>query len=135
MPQASRVPIILLTNVDDEELALRAVRQGAQDYLVKSEMDANLLYRAIRYAIERNRVEEALRESQERYTLAIQGANDGLWDWDLRTNKVYFSPRWKNMLGYSESEIGDQPSEWLNRIHLDDIDYVRLTLSAHIKGT
>jgi len=135
MKQPSKAPIILMTNLDDEELAIRAVRQGAQDYLVKSEMDANMLYRAIRYAIERNRVEEALRESQERYTLAIQGANDGLWDWDLRTNKVYFSPRWKNMLGYSESEIGDQPSEWLNRIHPEDIDYVRVTLSAHVKGT
>ena len=135
MRQTRHIPIILMTNLDDEELAIRAVRQGAQDYLVKSEMDAGMLYRAIRYAIERNRVEEALRESQERYTLAIQGANDGLWDWDLRTNKVYFSPRWKNMLGYSDTEIGDQPSEWLNRIHPDDIDYVRVTLSAHIKGT
>jgi diguanylate cyclase (GGDEF)-like protein/PAS domain S-box-containing protein len=135
MRKSRHAPIILMTNLDDEELAIRAVRQGAQDYLVKSEMDANLLYRAIRYAIERNRVEEALRESQERYTLAIQGANDGLWDWDLRTNKVYFSPRWKNMLGYSDSEIGDQPSEWLNRIHPDDLDYVRVTLSAHVKGT
>ncbi|HSQ26672.1 MAG TPA: diguanylate cyclase, partial [Anaerolineales bacterium] len=132
---APHTPIILMTNVDDEELALRAVRQGAQDYLVKNEVDANLLYRAIRYAIERHNVEEALRESQERYTLAIQGANDGLWDWDLRTNKVYFSPRWKNMLGYTEPEIGDQPAEWLNRIHPDDIDYVRVTLSAHVKGS
>lgn len=132
--KAPHTAIILMTNFDDEELGLRAVRQGAQDYLVKSEMDANLLYRSIRYAIERNQVEEALRESQERYTIAIQGANDGLWDWDLRTNKVYFSPRWKNMLGYSESEIGNQPTEWLNRIHPDDIDYVSVTLSAHIKG-
>lgn len=132
--QFPNTPIILMTNLDNEELALKAVRLGAQDYLVKSEIDANLLYHSIRYAIERNHVEVALRESEERYTLAIKGANDGLWDWDFRTNKVYFSPRWKSMLGYSETEISDQSSEWLNRIHPEDIDHVRVTLSAHIKG-
>jgi diguanylate cyclase (GGDEF)-like protein/PAS domain S-box-containing protein len=128
------VPVILLTGVDNEELALLAVRRGAQDYIVKSELDSGLLARALRYAIERKGVEEALRESEERYSLAIQGANDGLWDWQLKTNQIYFSPRWKTMLGYEVDEIGDHPNEWLSRIHPEDIDRVRLDLTAHLKG-
>ncbi|MBN1146858.1 MAG: EAL domain-containing protein [Anaerolineales bacterium] len=132
--QAPWTPIILMTCLDNEELALQAVRKGAQDYLVKSELNGHLLTRTIRYAIERKRIEEALRESEERYTLAIQGANDGIWDWDLRTNRVYYSPRWKYMLGYEETEIGDQSDEWLERVHPEDIENVITALSAHIKG-
>ena len=126
------VPIILITSLDDEALAVKAVRQGAQDYLVKSEIDGGLLSRSIRYAIERKRAEDELRESQERYGLAIMGANDGLWDWDLRTNKIYLSPRWKEILGFNESDIGDTPEEWFNRIHPDDIKQIRLALVNHI---
>jgi PAS domain-containing protein len=58
---------------------------------------------------DRKRAEEALRESEERYALAARAANDGLWDWDLRTGEVYFSPRWKEMAGYRDFEIGSRP--------------------------
>ena len=83
---APDLPVILLTGVDDEDFAVRAVREGAQDYLVKREIDAGLLGRSIRYAIERNRAEMALRDSEERYALALDGAKDGLWDWDLEVD-------------------------------------------------
>lgn len=75
--------------------------------------------------------ETALRESEERYMLAARGANDGLWDWDLRANQAYFSPRWKLMLGYAEDEIGSAPAEWLDRIHPDDRERVEVHLAAH----
>ena len=130
--QVPWMPTILLTNMDDEQMALKAVQQGAQDYLVKTELDINLLARVIRYAIERKRVEEALRESEERYMLAIQGANDGLWDWNLATNRIYFSPRWKGMLGYSPDAIEDKPDEWLKRIHPEDYQQVQVLLQAHL---
>jgi diguanylate cyclase (GGDEF)-like protein/PAS domain S-box-containing protein len=77
------------------------------------------------------RTELALRESEERYALAAQGANDGLWDWDLRQNHVYFSPRWKQMLGYAEAEIGSQLSEWLDRVHPEDLERLEVRLVAH----
>ena len=56
--------------------------------------------------------EDALRLSEQRFGLAIKGTNDGLWDWDLKTNEVYFSPRWKEMVGYSDSELENQFSTW-----------------------
>ena len=69
---------------------------------------------------ERKRTEAALRESEERYALAARGANDGLWDWDLRTNTIYYSYRWKSMLGFGDQEMTDHPEEWLGRVHPDD---------------
>src|SRR4030095_2165501 len=65
--------------------------------------------------LEQARTLEALRESEERYSLAARGANDGLWDWDLRRDEIYFSPRWKSMLGFTEAEIANRPEEWLGR--------------------
>lgn len=76
----------------------------------------------------------ALQASEERYALAARGANDGLWDWDLKANQFYFSPRWKAMLGYREDEVGSDPQEWFSRIHPDDSDRVQLHLDAHFKG-
>jgi len=129
-----RVPVIVLTSLDDDELAARAVREGAQDYLVKREVDPRLLMRSIRYAIARQTADDALRDSEERYALAVQGANDGVFDWDLRSDTVYFSPRWKKMLGYSEFEVGPSTREWFERIHPDDEPAFRRGLTSHLDG-
>src|SRR5262249_32228120 len=83
---------------------------------------------------ERVQVEKALRESEERYALAVRGANDGLWDWNLTTGKIYFSPRWKAMLGYEESEISDSPEEWFSRVHPEDLGRLKVDLGLHLEG-
>ena len=82
----------------------------------------------------REKVEQALRQSEERYALAAQGANDGLWDRDLKTNHVFYSQRWKEMLGYTANEIGSSINEWLSRVHPDDTDRVRRELMLHLEG-
>lgn len=73
-------------------------------------------------------------QDREQQNPLIIETGDGLWDWNLQTNTVYFSPHWKAMLGYQESAIGDSPIEWLHRIHLDDIEKVRTELTAHLAG-
>lgn len=80
---------------------------------------------------QRKLAERALWESQERYSLAVRGANDGLWDWNLTTNEVYYSARWKAMLGYDEAEVAANPEAWLGRIHPDDLGRVKADLDAH----
>lgn len=80
------------------------------------------------------RAEDALRASEERYALVERGTNDGLWDWNLKTNKVYFSFHWKSMLGLRSSEIRDSPKEWFDRVHPDDIKRVKGQITAHLEG-
>ncbi|HSE40971.1 MAG TPA: EAL domain-containing protein [Acidobacteriota bacterium] len=82
----------------------------------------------------RREAEEALRESEERYALAARGANDGLWDWNLKTNEVYYSPRWKEMLGWDEGSITQSPDEWFRRVNPDDVDRVKSGLATHLEG-
>ncbi|MBV9848852.1 MAG: EAL domain-containing protein, partial [Armatimonadetes bacterium] len=76
----------------------------------------------------------ALRDSEARYALAARGANDGLWDWDLLTDVVYYSPRWKAMLGFAEDEIGTGLEEWFRRVHPEDLPGVEAEITAHRQG-
>jgi PAS domain S-box-containing protein len=77
---------------------------------------------------------EDLRRSEERYALAARGANDGLWDWDLVTGEVYYSPRWKLRLGLKDQEVGADPEEWLGRLHPEDVDNVRARIQGYLAG-
>ena len=84
--------------------------------------------------IERKKTEEALRQSEERYALAARGANDGLWDWQLSQNKVYFSSRWKSMLGYESADLGTGPEEWFRLVHPDDRKHFEAKIATHLNG-
>jgi len=82
----------------------------------------------------RREAENALRTSQERYALAAQGANGGLWEWDIPGNRFYYSPRWAAIVGVSESELSDRPEEWWDRTHPRDIDLLRQEIQSHLEG-
>jgi len=83
---------------------------------------------------ERKTAELALRQSQERLALVIQGSSDGIWDWDITTNQVYFSARWKSMLGYAEPEVANHFSAWEQLLHPDDRERALASVQAYLAG-
>ena len=76
-----------------------------------------------------------LDETSDRYALAVQATQDGLWDWNLRTNRVDYSPRWKALIGFEEADLTDRPREWLHRVHPEDRESVQAALDKHLSGT
>jgi diguanylate cyclase (GGDEF)-like protein/PAS domain S-box-containing protein len=124
--------IVLLDEHADRDTDLAAAAAGISEYLPNP--DPVSLERALRYAMTHQAALRRLAESEERHALALQGADDGLWDWDVRADRLYFSPRWKSMLGYAEEEVGDLPGEWLGRVHPDDRGSLQQALDAHLYG-
>jgi two-component system, cell cycle sensor histidine kinase and response regulator CckA len=103
--QAPKIPIVVLTGHDDEALAVRAVRAGAQDYLVKGRLDGDLLVRSIRYASERGRAVEALERREEHYRSLIENSMDLISILNLDGTIRYVSPSHERLLGYPLDEL------------------------------
>lgn len=82
----------------------------------------------------RKLAEQDLRVSEERYALAANAANDGLWDWDLTESRIYYSPRWIRMLGYQEAELSSSTEEWFSRVHPEDLAQFNAEIGKHIQG-
>jgi len=91
--------------------------------------------RALEQAAARERaLADKVRASEERYALASMAAQDGTWDWDVSAGTVYYSPRWKQVLGYQEEDISASPTEWLERVHPDDRDELSAAIAAQLGG-
>ena len=129
----TQLPIIMVTAKTQSADIVEALRLGANDYVTKP-IDFPVALARIHTQLSHKRAVEDLRESEERYALAVGGANDGLWDWNLKVNEVYFSARWKAMLGFQESEIGVSPEEWFTRVHPEDLAHVKSAVTAHVEG-
>ena len=86
-----------------------------------------------RDATARKEAEHALRESEERWHLAVSGSNEGVWDWNLETDQIWYSARWKAILGYAEDEFPDNRNEWLAQVHPDDRAVLDDALKAHLR--
>lgn len=138
--ELSPAPIIVLTSLDDRELAVQAVRAGAQDYLVKSGLDVDMLIRSLRYAIERKRIKENLRQSEERLSLALDGSQAGFWDFVAGSEaphpirELFLSRQQRRILGLEEGE-NPNPVSWLQaRIHTDDLPVLLAAAREHVEG-
>jgi len=121
-------PIIVLTGLADLNVALEALSLGAQDYVMKNDFNEKLLYKSVQYSIERKKMMEKLRESNERYEIVARATNDLIWDWDLETGNIYNNPNGlRNLFGFDDHEIQTM-DQWFQRIHPQDLRIVKKTL-------
>jgi diguanylate cyclase (GGDEF)-like protein/PAS domain S-box-containing protein len=125
----------VLSHEADKEADEEAAEAGIADFLLVPGLSADRLEHAIRYALRHQRALQRLEESEERHALALRGANDGIWDWNVEADRMYYSTRWKSMLGYREIEIGETRGEWLGRVHADDRAPLTQALDAFAQGT
>ena len=132
-PGGHHAQVVLVTAKAQSEDVVDGLEAGADDYITKP-IDMAVALARIRTQLAKRKAELALSESEERYTLAVQGTNDGVWDWNLPTGRVYYSPRWKAIMGYGEDETPDTIESWLVRVHDDDLERVRLELDEHLRG-
>ncbi len=128
-----------LLRANQELEAANAKLKETQAHLIEAEKLASIAFQDTLKQIdlrtqERKSSEDSLRQSEERYALAVQGANDGVWDWKLDTGEIYFSPRSNQILGFPEDHRWSDPEEWLGRIHAGDQTRVRAALAAHLEN-
>lgn len=128
------IPVIFISAHTDAIIIEDAMPAQAYGFL-DHPFEAHQLKSAITMALDKHQRIRELRESEARYALAARAANDGIWDWNLKTNEIYFSERWKEMLGYREDEIGTDLDEWFNRIHPDDRKQVQTNLATHLRDS
>lgn len=131
------IPFIIVSGNIGEETAVAAMKAGAHDYIMKGNLARLVpaLEREIEEAAsrrERQRIQSELEKSEVRWHLALDGTNDGIWDWDIKNHTVFLSARWKAMLGYAENEIDNRFEEWANRVHPNDVASVMRSLQEHL---
>lgn len=129
--ESDNAAVIVLTGRDDDEMALQAIRDGAQDYLKKRAFDPDTFARAIHYAIQRKRMSLRLAVSQRRFALVAKATRDGIWDWDVEKNTLYAAARWYKMTGSRPQPFQYDLEHWLEKVHPDD----RSGLEAALRDT
>jgi diguanylate cyclase (GGDEF)-like protein/PAS domain S-box-containing protein len=130
---ASELPIIMVTAKQESADIVEALDLGANDYVTKP-IDFPVVLARVRTQLSHKRAEAALRESEERYALAMQGASDGLWDWNLASSEIYVSPRWKATLGIAEHEDISKPDAWFSLVHPEDRARLHADIASHCQG-
>lgn len=135
-PYTLNIPVIILSGINDTDLALTAIGEGAQDYLVKDDFDERLLAKTIRYSIERKRNQEELRITNERYKLVSKATNDLVWDSNVLTGQVYRNAEQFTRITKLPVELKDGPiAFWLSRVHPEDLSEITNALSNFEQST
>ena len=136
--QAPNMPIIVLSGTDDETMAIKAVRKGAQDYLVKGKVDSHVLIRSITYAIERHRAEQALQESERHYKHLLESITDYTYSVQVDQsipNRTAHSPTCVSITGYTPEDYDKDPDLWFRMIHPADRAAVIEQAAQVLKGS
>jgi two-component system, NarL family, sensor histidine kinase UhpB len=126
-------PIIILSGLSDKTVSLEAISLGAQDYLLKGEYDITLLTKSIQYSIERKKMLERLRRTNERYELVNQATNDIIWEWDIVNKKLYWGDGIYTVFGYNKEEVNENPRWAFQNIHPEEQNMVVNHLKEQIK--
>ena len=122
----------MVTAVASSDKISEALEDGASDYITKP-VDYKVALARIRTQLTRKRAETALVRSEERYALASKASRDGLWDWDLQTDHIYFSDRWKEMLGCNQG-FENTKDAWFSRMIASDRQMVELAIAEYLRG-
>jgi anti-anti-sigma factor len=134
------LPFVVLSRSIREEEVVTAMKAGAHEFVNKRDLHSIgvAIERAVREVAAQQgqqRAQEALRVSEERYALAVRGSRDGVWDWNILTNEAYYSPRFKELLGFNEDELSGTVSSLLDdTIHEEDRWAVKSALDGHLEG-
>lgn len=127
------LPVIMVTAVAESDKIADALEHGANDYITKP-VDFAVAVARIRSQLARKRAEDALRQSEERYALAAEASQDGLWDWNLVSQEIYYSPRWKRMIGLPESDLDRSAEAWFSRVLSADRQATRDAIDRYLQG-
>src|SRR4051812_43157396 len=126
--EARHIPIVVLSGQLDRQVALRTIALGAQDYLMKDELDEKVLTKSIQYSIERKKILQKVVENFERYNTLIKATSDTIWDWDLRTREVLWNEGIYSIFGFAPT-AAQNTIEWHHQnIHPDDRERVLRTI-------
>ncbi len=117
----SLLPVIMVTAETDAQQGVTAFREGASDFLTRP-FNFEILLARIALNLQHKQARAELQHSRERYALAAQGAQIGLWDLDTLRQQIFLSSRWKELLGFSDDELDSTIPVWLDRMHPDDRD-------------
>jgi PAS domain S-box-containing protein len=138
------IPIIFISSLHDAEDRVRGFDAGGVDFISKPFQEREVLARVRnhtqlrRLQLDLERLVDQrtfeLRESKERYELAVAGSAAGLWDWDIASDKIYYSDRLQELLGYESDEFSNSLDEFWDRLHPDDTETVRQSLDRHLQS-
>jgi PAS domain S-box-containing protein len=130
---------VMLEQIQQSDSDLREARDKLEERVAKRTAELTHTNEQLsREVDERKKAEDALRESEERFRIAINATKDGIWEWDIQTHQEFFSPRWCEIIGYSfdDPELPHTYNSWESRIHPDDHDRVLIAMTNHLeKGT